>query len=277
MAFRKGTICLIVIIMIGCSKESVYQCSWQHKPITLNGWDDDWSSELIYDIKSAVMMGLTNDAKNLYITLKISDRELQQKIIMNGLTLWIDPNCKKKREYGLVFPMKRNSSQSAMQKFGSRGLYNRDQEIKHGQLNQKFQTGMTPMGLINLLGEETDEIANNINATGISAMLRMSEDQTLYYEACIPIKRFIKNTDFSLPNSMLTFSVGLETGDYEGPGQNRRKNRNVPGNSGPPQSHRTGGQGKRGVGPGQQNIEVLAEPSTFWIKKVTLASFPRII
>ena len=44
------------------------------------------------------MYGISNDLNNIYINARVTDQTMQKKILMNGLTFWIDTIGKKKEK-----------------------------------------------------------------------------------------------------------------------------------------------------------------------------------
>lgn len=270
------TIILVVLLLAGCAGDNVYRSSRQQRPLSINGFADDWQAEMVYDIKSGIMAGISNDDRNLYVMMKITSPVLKQQILMTGMTLWVDPKGKKKKNKGLVFPMKKLREGNR----GMQGAANHSQVQKPGMnhLNNRFETGMEPMELINLLGEGTTEIANNISQLGINCMVRLSDNDDLLYEASIPLNRLFDEPDLYLVDSLKTFSVGFETGfvsiPMERPGA-------IALGSGKPEMGTHSGTGRApgnrpGVRPdaGQYpegDMTSLSDPVKYWFKKVILS------
>jgi len=265
------TVWLVVLLLAGCAGDNVYRSSRQQRPVHINGFPDDWEAEMVYDIKSGILAGISNDNRYLYVVMKISSPVLKQKILMTGLTLWIDPSGKKKKDKGLVFPMQQAPGmKQAMRnpENKNRGM-NADREL----INSRYEAGMEAMELINLLGVGTTEIANNISPIGVNGMIRITPEDDLVYEVCLPLNRLFPEPELYLVDSLKTFSVGFETGKLEIP-MDRPGN-----NAGHGMGQGIGPTGmaparKQGMGAGQNpeiNRSALAESSKYWLKKVILS------
>lgn len=265
------TVWLVVLLLAGCAGDNVYRSSRQQRPVHINGFPDDWEAEMIYDIKSGILAGISNDNRYLYVVMKISSPVLKQKILMTGLTLWIDPSGKKKKDKGLVFPMQ----QAPGMKQAMRNPENQNRGLKADRelINSRYEAGMEAMELINILGEGTTEIANNISPIGVNGMIRITPEDDLVYEVSLPLNRLFPEPEIYLIDSLKTFSVGFETGKLDVQMQR-------PGND---SGHGMGpGNGPSGMGPANRqgqgtppNTEIdmsaLAESSKYWLKKVILS------
>lgn len=73
------TVWLVVLLLAGCAGDNVYRSSRQQRPVHINGFPDDWEAEMIYDIKSGILAGISNDNRYLYVVMKISSPVLKQK------------------------------------------------------------------------------------------------------------------------------------------------------------------------------------------------------
>lgn len=74
-------------------------------PITIDGKDDDWKGHLYYNVQGQYSLGFTNDDRNLYVCLVVTDPYKRSEIIRGGLVLWIDPKGGDARTFGVRFPL----------------------------------------------------------------------------------------------------------------------------------------------------------------------------
>ena len=97
---------LVLMLFWGCAKTPVYKSTWQQPSFQLDGNDEDWVGQMYYDSESGLMYGISNNQDKMIVKLKIVDQVIQRKIMVTGLTFWIDTLGKKKKQLGLTFPVK---------------------------------------------------------------------------------------------------------------------------------------------------------------------------
>jgi hypothetical protein len=72
----------------------------------LDGYVNEWPAEKFNaDKGNRIQFAKDNDHETLFLALTISDRMMQQKIIQQGLNLYLDPKGKKKENRGVEFPV----------------------------------------------------------------------------------------------------------------------------------------------------------------------------
>ncbi len=100
--------CLFVAVSLlaGCSGAKVAS-QWRSDKIVTNGSDDEWpGTPQYYDKEKRVVVKIMNDDDSIYICFSANDREVKKKLMMAGLTVWIDPEGGKERKYGVRLSMK---------------------------------------------------------------------------------------------------------------------------------------------------------------------------
>ena len=89
-------ILFISILAISCSPKTYDSLEWQGTDVGIDGIINDWSNPLrFYDYKSKINYSISNNLKNIYLCIKISDRPTQMKILRAGMEFRIDPLGKK--------------------------------------------------------------------------------------------------------------------------------------------------------------------------------------
>lgn len=85
----------------------------------LDGNTNEWKADKFEtDKETMVMYAIDHDAQKLYIAMKIPDQRLQVKMMMQGMSMYLDKKGKKREATGIEFPMKRTVSLEGM---GGRG------------------------------------------------------------------------------------------------------------------------------------------------------------
>ncbi|MCK5028214.1 MAG: hypothetical protein KAR57_01175 [Bacteroidales bacterium] len=252
-------ITVIILITTGCS---VYESIYQDPPLNIDGSSSDWTTTLDSKNNSSFSYGISNDNENLYIRININDQYVQKKLMLAGLTVWIDTTGKKKEYMGITCPI-----QKALPKM-NRKIQNQA-EWKKDQLLEIDFLGFKEYG-------ETYFISKN--PYGVEVSIDQDQFKSLYYEMKIPVKSIY--TDHS-NLALKTLSIGLETGALKIPSQtNRPAVSQSAGISGRGKGGRGGGAGGRGGGkgggpsgrtPDSSSITNMTSPTKIWIKNIKLA------
>lgn len=275
---------VIIIMMMGCAKTPIYKSTWQQPSSSENGNGEDWIEGMYYDSESGIMYGLTNNQENLYVKMKFTNNILQQKVVRTGLTFWIDTLGKKNKQLGLTFPVKSSAKIPAPDGRMARNqnsMRNPQRQIDTTIFNSKYREGMQTIQLVNYFGEGRVDLLYNKNEEGINAILRMDEENMLYYEAEISLQKIFPNPSIFLKDSTQYFSFGIETGKIEMPSNGN--------GSGRPQMNLSGGGRGSGGGGGQQGggpksgggkqqmdpdkmaiMQAMSVESKVWVKKACL-------
>jgi len=97
--------CILAFIScIGFSETKEILSTWPAAPLKINGSNEEWGKEAIYfEKKIKVNYAFQNDENNLYILFKFSDPTYLSSIEKTGMTIWLDTEKMKKKDYGITF------------------------------------------------------------------------------------------------------------------------------------------------------------------------------
>ena len=185
-------LCLFIAFLAlhACSPKVYTQLTEQVNPVAVDAEFKEYETMRFYSRDLKMAYTLANDNKNLYFCGRIDDEAMQQKIMNNGLVMWIDTTPKPTYQIGITYPVP-------------------------GQRNFRYEETKTPGGL-----EETSDFIrtrqtfflrhNTVRLTGFKPHLtgvfplenkggirvKMNWDSTgsLIYEAAIPFKSFYRET-----------------------------------------------------------------------------------
>lgn len=88
---------------------------------TLDGNINEWNIDRFEtDKETKVRYAVDHDADNLYLAIKVPDQQVQMKMMMMGMKLYVDKKGKRKEGTGVEFPIKKESGQGGMPR-GRRG------------------------------------------------------------------------------------------------------------------------------------------------------------
>ena len=92
------------------------QSTWAARPVVIDASAEEWSDDALVSQESpAVDLALRNDAENLYILFIIRDNDFLSTLEATGMSIFIDPLGKKKKDQGLRFFRRRVSADEFIQ------------------------------------------------------------------------------------------------------------------------------------------------------------------
>lgn len=248
-----------------CHTISNVSSNYRGESIVIDGKLDEWKEDANYDGSSELHYSVKHDKENLYVGLMVKDDMVQRKILMFGLTLWVDTTGGKEQMRGIRYPIpsekrkevQRNpATESDLPERARRAIPNDTRTVIGPALMDK----MTLLGF-NDIEEETVSIAEN---TGIEVRIQRQKTIGLTYEAKIPADRLY--ADGSLIGKEL--SLGIITGSLELP--DRSSGLLSPGGMGPGGGGMYPGRGgQMGRNPGVGgNLEELQKSTKLWLKGI---------
>ncbi len=123
---RNLVLSLVIVASVPLAAETI-GARWANAPLTIDGDGGEWR-DLVFtyfdDDNSAI--GIMNDAANLYLIVLSRDEATIRQMETRGLTVWIGPDGKKKKEYGLRY--RGGMSRSRADKREDRGPMMRDEQ-----------------------------------------------------------------------------------------------------------------------------------------------------
>ena len=144
-------------------------------------WGEDWNN----DTKSKFLYDIANDADNLYVRVKATTNALQQKILMLGFTVYLNPDGgNKKGKLGLHYPLAKDLEEVKKEQGGSADAPKSWVDMKKAML--------TDDDMLELLGLGKDPIITpklGLN-NGVQVVVTIDDFGDLIYEAKLPFKAF---------------------------------------------------------------------------------------
>lgn len=180
-----------ILLISSCSHKVVYTNKWQSDDFTELSKAETAQSLRFYDSKSKLQYEVTNDNKNLYICIKATEQQLQNKITKAGMRVGIDTLGKKKPQVHILypFPATRKQDESNNQNQGRHSSHRQDTGTHRSRAVSQF-------GEIHLSGfsPSINGILLPNNDYGISITIMWDTMNTMYYKAIIPFKTFYKDS-----------------------------------------------------------------------------------
>jgi hypothetical protein len=215
---------------------------------------------------------LSNDNDNLYVDMKIEDSGVQNKILQEGLTVWISPNGKNVRKTGLRFPIGAKSSRGHRADSNGNGI-NSDSPL--AMANTIELIGLSSSG---------PEMVPAGSHEGLSGSVKYDNDGILFYNLKIPLSEFNLKVEKS-GSDAIPFSLGIEYGGSKASGEGQKIQAppaadpvGMPSRSGRGGGSRGGGgRGGSGSAGGGMQSKSFANQAVelsiaLWIKNIRLAT-----
>jgi hypothetical protein len=225
--FRFSPFLFTVLILHSC-KAPLYEMKWQSKPVVADGNPQEWKIPLrFYDSKSKLSYTVTNDLKNLYICVRVTDDAGQMKVMRAGMQIWIDSTGKNNEAIGILFPQRvqaipvdgtqpehdraeSGSRKSGVTRAGNSTVRN---HFLHDYKEMMLTGFHAPIrGSVPLNNEFGIQLGINWDAS------RYDSSFIMIYEAVIPFKTFYKN-ELSLADSTKQFGISIVVNALPAPKQ----------------------------------------------------------
>ncbi|UCE02499.1 MAG: hypothetical protein JSW67_14850 [Candidatus Latescibacterota bacterium] len=129
---------VLAAAVFGCGGFDM-KSGWRDRDIVIDGQAGDWQSVLsTFDEKGDV--GFLNDDKHLYICFIPRDPQIENQMIVRGLTVWFDREGGDKKTLGVRFPLGLIESPDAMQ---GMSMMRRNRDPDRKKLLDEFQHTLT--------------------------------------------------------------------------------------------------------------------------------------
>ena len=223
----------LIALLPSCSHKEYPAGNYQETPVVADGELSEWSLPLRFGSSTGlVQYNITNDNENIYVTLQTHDDATGIKILKAGVNIYIDPSAGHSKKINLAFPLPASSP-----------LTN----------NSKEKTNYTEMRqslLIQAITFKTTGFENMDNRlydvsdkSPIKVAIKYGADNSLGYEAIIPLKYVYPNSDY-LKEKNKSLSVAVQINAMTGAKDNSRQGSN--GSSGYSGGGMHSGGGRRG-------------------------------
>ena len=252
---KKITYLLIILLsmtlIVGC-KQKILTSQWKPENLKVDGNGSDWEKiPLAMSDKINGLMGAVNDAENQYIIFKISDQRMARRIQTIGLTVWINTNGKKKKEFGIRYT---GSEALGLSLRSQRDFNNPAREnSRMPKMREMMSAHLPGPGMLGVIQNERVVMEPEKNPWGPSAA--SAENEGVYcYEFKIPLQFDKSVTDDQTTNVSDKIKVCLEIGGINDEVRNKMKEQMSGNRGGGGRGGRSGGMGggRGGMGGGMK-------------------------
>ena len=273
--FLKLIFVFFIFSFSSCSHE-ILSGALQTTPVKVDAKLNDWEIPLrFFDNGTKINYSITNDLQNLYICMRITDAQIQTKIIHAGMEVWIDTTGKKKKNIGISFPI----STGEKIKYGDRatsnttGLESADKRDR-AKMQATFLSSNKDMQLKGFQPPLNGFMHLN-NDSGVNVSMNWDSTNTLIYEAKIAFKTFYKEK-LTSADSAKFLGIGIVLNGMQvitpttrgSAGQGMNPAGGMTGVGGMGSNSRLGGMGSGASGGGGhgKDYNTFANPKKIWIR-----------
>jgi len=194
----------------GYTADDLIQSTAVSAPLRVDGMMDDWADvELQQEKKFGIDYGFKNDGDLLYVLFVFNDPRYLTSINMTGMTVYLNPEGKKDKDYYINFRTVRVTAENYINILESRGRTLTDADKERIRAN--------PLYTLNE-NEVTNEKAKDtvlpegveLKPTGFNVMAQ--PNNTLVYEFVIPLERVAPMAPGVGIKPGGTFKIGFEWG-----------------------------------------------------------------
>jgi hypothetical protein len=275
---------VLILSMILCSNLNGQQGKFLLSSFRNDGNGNVSSENFTFSKKAKFYYFISNDKANVYLDLKIDDSEVQSRILLQGLTLWINMDGKSAKKMGVHFPI-------GSQHSGGR----RGQNTQGANLDSEGKP-LTPLAqantieLLGFISEESRRFPAD-NADSFSGSVSYDKEGVLHYKLKMPLVKIpVRNAKEG--GGAMPFTLGIEYGFDPNANGNMEQGMKPLASAGAGESGgggggggsrggssgggRSGGRGQVAVAPsissGSYSAQAVAPPVEFWIKNIKLAT-----
>lgn len=231
----------IIILIFSLSTLTAFsqnepEARWQSTPVVADGQPGEWTLPLRFsDSKSGLQYNITHDEANLYMCLRVTDRNTQMPLLTSGIKFMIDEYGRKKYPVMIQFPVQNREENKNGRPDPGAGM---QQPVRSGMgaekkkgLQQRFRAAKQSI-ILSGFKPEVNGTFSLQESRKILAGLDWDEQEAMTCEIIIPYNSF--NRDFKSGKQPVVIALkiqadALETGMMDGPsGNGQRPERGIP-------------------------------------------------
>jgi hypothetical protein len=184
--------------------------------VQVDGREEEWPMKWLQDEDKKFFYNVCTDESSIYVRMKVKEDLTRRKLALFGLTLWIDPNGKKKKKLGLRFPTGAEAAEVMAKYRESMGdnppnMSASQRADFQKQMDKSLIENLEMMELIGLTDEPLTSTRSGIT-NGLKVAIAQDEEGAYVYEAIIPFRSYRLSKA-----SITSLGIGFETGKYVPP------------------------------------------------------------
>jgi hypothetical protein len=175
---------------------------------------DEWKPEKFETDKGTLTAySIDHDATNLYLVLKVTDQAMQMKMMMQGMSLYLDKNGKKKERTGIQFPVKRESGGGGQRGGGMPSGAGNGSAPDQKEMMERIASTMIILKTFGFENQDEEKTQLLAEADGINVAFEWDNANNLCIEYQVPLSLLGKPADLKDKTLGLGWKIhGMEAG-----------------------------------------------------------------
>ena len=181
-------------------------------PPTIDGHATEWTDSLEYDANSKMQYQVLNDARTMYLRIKINDAPTQAKFVFLGMVVWLDSTGRNQQQLGIRYPLATDLESlprgqerpaGAMAPSAAERIDEHQMRLRQVLLNAK------EMELLNFRGNKEPVLADAQSLLGVKAAITLDTQGNVIYELAVPLRLIYKRVPNLASGQAATVGVTL--------------------------------------------------------------------
>lgn len=174
------------------AKEAKVSSHYLATPPTIDGQPTEWTDSLTYDSGSRLQYDVLNDARTLYVRVRVADMPTQAKLAYLGLVVWLDSTGRNQQQLGIRYPLAidlstlKNGPQRPPGAMGPSAAERQEEHLK--RLRETLAQSGDQMELLNFRGSKEPVLTDSQAPLGVKAALGLDARNNLIYELAVPLR-----------------------------------------------------------------------------------------
>lgn len=241
---------LFLVLLVGCASLPLIESQ--------DLGNADSRAKYMYDVKSNIAYKVQHDDAYVYLELKTDDQLAIQKILRNGLYIYLDPKAGKSKDIYFNYPLKgkprHSETKQRMQNMSGERKFDVEKMLDNLDVEAIFSNN-----------EIAEMIPIYAKSNSFKVELSAPTSTILVYKLQIPIDEILKNK-----REEQELSIGIMTAEFEMPSREESGDRPGGGPQGAGMSSsgmQSGGSGMYGGnGPSSGEMSTMKEQISIWFK-----------
>ncbi len=164
-------------------------------PPTIDGQATEWTDSLQYDANSKLQYLVLNDARTMYLRVKINDAPTQAKFAYLGTVVWLDSTGRNQQQLGIRFPLPvdlESLPKGEQRPAGAMGPSAAERLADHQNRLRQVLLNAKEMELLNFRGSKEPVLADAQSLLGVKAAMTLDPQGNLIYELAVPLRLIYK-------------------------------------------------------------------------------------
>jgi hypothetical protein len=179
----------------------------QRKNLNLSRWhlnDKIESSDYLPVGKSGLYCLISNDNDNVYIDMKVEDRKIQNRILTEGLTIWINMDGREEKKMGIRFPL------GSLNQPGRKKTEPDENSTPRTESVENLLSMANTIEILGFISEQQRRFPSE-NRDSFRGSVKLEEGGILYYKLIMPLAKLpMRNSRDS--RGAMPFILGIEYG-----------------------------------------------------------------